>query len=465
MTVTPHSPPHVQTEQELYHWLLGCQPSSRDAEPAIASLSWDLSRLDPLVVLQALPLQPHFYFEHRRQGLAIAAVGCAVAQTITHGSRFEAARRFMDDCLRRCQGPQPPSLLHFFCSFTFFPQVAATAPFPAATIFVPAWQVVCHGDRTTVTANIVLTADLSLPRVTRRTWARLEQIRALTGRTMGGASPPVDQTHTWQQMPLAPFTASVAAALEAIAQGRLQKVVLAQALDVVAPQPFSVVRSLHHLRRRYPDCYVFSTGNPQGHSFIGASPERLLSIRDRALVVDALAGSSPRGTSAAADAELAQRLCQSAKERHEHQMVVDFIVAQLERAGLTPCYPGEPRLLQLSNIQHLHTPIQAPMMPGLHPLDLLAQLHPTPAVAGVSREVACQEILRHEAFERSLYAAPIGWIDYQGNSEFVVGIRSAWLHHTQARLYAGAGIVAGSDPERELAEVHLKLQALLQALA
>ena len=123
-----------------------------------------------------------------------------------------------------------------------------------------------------------------------------------------------------------------------------------------------------------------------------------------------------------------------------------------------------PRLRQLSNIQHLWTPMQAHVPPNVHPLEIVARLHPTPAVAGAARDVACTQIRQYETFERGLYAAPLGWIDYQGNSEFIVGIRSALIDSDRARLYAGAGIVAGSDPDKELAEIQLKLQALLKAL-
>jgi menaquinone-specific isochorismate synthase len=141
-----------------------------------------------------------------------------------------------------------------------------------------------------------------------------------------------------------------------------------------------------------------------------------------------------------------------------------------------------PQLRQLSNIQHLWTPIQAQLRADIHPLEIVAQLHPTPAVAGVPTKIAQQQIRRYETFDRSLYAAPLGWVDYQGNCEFIVGIRSALIDSEKpsengspadtpagatayrARLYAGAGIVAGSDPNKELAEIQLKLQALLKAL-
>jgi menaquinone-specific isochorismate synthase len=209
---------------------------------------------------------------------------------------------------------------------------------------------------------------------------------------------------------------------------------------------------------------VFSVGNGNGQNFIGASPERLLSIRSRKLITDALAGSAPRGKTRIEDRDLAQRLFHSSKERHEHQLVVEFIAQQLSEIGLRPDFATTPSLLQLANIQHLHTPIQAALPGHLHPLQIVSVLHPTPAVAGMPRQTACEQILHYEQFDRSLYAAPLGWIDAQGNAEFIVGIRSALLSGNQARLYAGAGIVAGSNPEREFAEVKLKLQALLRGL-
>lgn len=160
---------------------------------------------------------------------------------------------------------------------------------------------------------------------------------------------------------------------------------------------------------------------------------------------------------------LANTLLSSHKEIHEHQVVADFITDRLLHLGLKPqSFPL--RLLQLSNIQHLHTPIRATVPNSIHLLDIVAELHPTPAVAGLPREIACEAIQHWEPFERSLYAAPIGWVNHKGDGEFIVGIRSALIDGCQARLFAGAGIVAGSDPEKELSEVQLKLQALLAAL-
>jgi menaquinone-specific isochorismate synthase len=254
-------------------------------------------------------------------------------------------------------------------------------------------------------------------------------------------------------------------ALEAIRASYFHKIVLSHAIDIRSPQAVNWASSLNNLRHLNPDCYIFSTSNGQGQVFIGASPERLLSLHNSKLIADALAGSAPRGMTELEDAQYARHLLRSKKELHEHQIVIDFIQQQLLGLGLKPQRTSaQPRLLQLPNIQHLRTPIQATVPEHVHLLKILADLHPTPAVAGTPREVSCQEIRRFESFERGLYAAPLGWVDYQGNGEFVVGIRSALIDGCHARLYAGAGIVAGSDPDQELVEINLKFQALLKAL-
>lgn len=161
---------------------------------------------------------------------------------------------------------------------------------------------------------------------------------------------------------------------------------------------------------------------------------------------------------------MAQKLLKSPKERREHQVVIEYIIDSLSDLGLTP-YIAPLKVLKLSNIQHLWTPIYTELTSDINPLEVVSKLHPTPAVSGFPTEITCQEIKRYETFERGFYAAPLGWINYEGNSEFIVGIRSALISGNYARLYAGAGIVEGSEPEKELAEIQLKFQGLLKALS
>lgn len=480
MTVTPYCNHRFQSRRDLHQFLSFCkQASLKENRSKIVSLSQEIEPIDPLVVLHQIsqPDQLNFYFEKQEfsqeissetTGIAIAAVGAVAQLKIEGKTRFTAAKNFINTTLEHTQitgdSCLPLGGPHFFCSFSFFDHNSdQTADFPAATVFMPKWQIARHNNRSIVVANLAIHADSNLEQTIEDFWQTLESLRAIKHDLF---KPVIDQRDFLKKRDVADthhFQQAVRSVLESIHARELNKVVLAHAVDISSPLPFHLAYSLNNLRTLYPDCHIFLTSNGCGQYFIGASPERLISLRHRHLVTDALAGSAPRGQTAYEDAQLADRLLNNRKELHEHRVVRDFITRQLTQLGLTP-QRSPLRLLQLSNIQHLQTPIYAAVPSDVHLLDIVARLHPTPAVAGVPRETACELICHHEAFERSLYAAPIGWVDYQGDGEFAVGIRSALIDHTHARLYAGAGIVAGSDPNRELAEVQLKLQALLAAL-
>jgi menaquinone-specific isochorismate synthase len=180
---------------------------------------------------------------------------------------------------------------------------------------------------------------------------------------------------------------------------------------------------------------------------------------------EALAGSAPRGRTASEDAALGSGLLKSEKDLREHALVVGSLVRRLEAAGLKAEVSARPRLKQMSNVQHLQSPVSAATRAGMHVLDTVCALHPTPAVGGSPREAACPHIRALEPFERGLYAGPIGWADSEGGGEFLVGIRSALVDGARARLYAGAGIVEGSVPERERQETDLKFRAMRDVFA
>jgi menaquinone-specific isochorismate synthase len=178
----------------------------------------------------------------------------------------------------------------------------------------------------------------------------------------------------------------------------------------------------------------------------------------------ALAGSAPRGDSASEDSAFAQALLHSEKDQREHRLVFDSIVGRLAGLDLKLEHAPTPRLLGLANVHHLNTPISGNLPAGVHILDLVARLHPTPAVGGAAQEPALAAMRRLESFPRGLYAGPQGWVDHQGGGEFFVGIRSALIDGRNATAYAGAGIVSGSEPEKEFAETELKFKALIEAL-
>ncbi|CAA9320355.1 Isochorismate synthase @ Phylloquinone-specific isochorismate synthase [uncultured Microcoleus sp.] len=476
MTVIPHRANLLQDRNQLHQFLLNCQQSLTEKDRTkIVSISQEIYPLDPLAVLQEIsePCQRHFYFEKRNpivgKSFAIAALDSAIHLTVAGTDRFTLAQNFIRSTLANTItiGAErlPFSGPHFFCSFAFFDEnIAANSYFPPATIFLPKWQITRQKDSCILVANAIIEKDLNIKNIAENIWQTFDKIES---RKYPKLTIALNSSISLKQIPVndaSQFKTSVKSALELIASKYFSKIVLSQAINVIAQTPFSLIDSLNNLRLSYPDCYVFSTSNGKGQTFIGASPERLISIHNNQLLTDALAGSAPRGKTEAGDAKLAQGLLESEKDIREHQVVIDFIVDRLSKLGITPKFSPVPRLLQLSNIQHLWTPITAQIPPDIHLLKILAQLHPTPAVAGVPRDIALEQIRRCESCDRSLYAAPLGWIDRRGNGEFAVGIRSALIDGDRAILYAGAGIVAGSEPEKELAEIQLKLQALLNAL-
>lgn len=454
--------------KELYQFLLVCQQNCCRNWTQFVSISIEIEPIDPLVVLQqfAKPDELNFYFENKGRGEAVAGIGAIAKLQVEGEKRFHNAQEFINSCLAKIISVGPINTAagpHFFCSFSFFNENAQTNyPFPAATVFLPRLQVARYSGRCVLIANLVINADLNLEILLDDLLQNVQKI------ILSQYSLTIDSNYRQEFVKqdvtgVDSFKRSVLSSLESIHSNRLNKIVLAHALDVSSNAPFNLFQTLNNLRRLHPDCYIFSTSNGKGQNFIGASPERLISVYNQKLMIDALAGSAPRGKTAAEDADLANRLLSSEKEKREHQVVIDFITQRLYDLGMVPQLLS-PRLRQLSNIQHLWTPIQTKVPANVHPLEIVAELHPTPAVAGAARDIACAEIRRYEGFERGLYAAPLGWVDYLGNSEFVVGIRSALIDGDHARLYAGAGIVAGSDPDKELAEIQLKLQALLKAL-
>ena len=470
MTVTSSSANLFQDRRSLHEFLASCRTIAVDKEHAqVVSLSLEIPKIDPLAALSLLqqPEHPYFYWEKQSQGTAIAATEPLLHLQVDGSQRFTQAQHFictsLVDTVSSGALHLPFAGPHFFCSFTFFDHTRReTRLFPAASVFLPRWQVACDQDQSVLVANAVVDAETSLEQLSRDIWQRWQLLQT-PRRCPAPRSQPIRFTY-----PLladsAAFTTAVTETLVDIQAQRLQKLVLAHTLDVKTPQPLDLCHALGTLRDRYSECYVFAVSNGQGQNFIGASPERLIELRDRNLVTDALAGSAPRGHSHQDDQVLGNQLLGSKKDGHEHRVVLDFIRDSLWELGITPQVASLPHLLQLPNIQHLRTLITAEVPEHLHLLEILAALHPTPAVAGMPRDVAQEQIHRRETFERHLYAAPLGWIDHQGNGEFTVGIRSALINGFQARLYAGAGIVAGSDPQRELAEIQLKLHTLLDAL-
>jgi isochorismate synthase len=259
------------------------------------------------------------------------------------------------------------------------------------------------------------------------------------------------------------WEALVEDAAHACRNGALEKVVLARAVRARARAPFDPVVALERLRDAYPNAYVFAVARGP-RCFLGATPERLVRLRDGTVDATCLAGSAPRGETPEEDARLGSALLASAKDRAEHAIVVRSVRAALEGVCSEVHSPDEPRLLRLRNVQHLYTPVDGHVSWPTCVLDLVQRLHPTPAVGGYPREEALRFIREREGLDRGWYAGPVGWLDRRGDGEFAVALRSALLHGAEATLFAGSGIVAQSRAPDEYAETCLKLRPMLNAL-
>lgn len=249
-----------------------------------------------------------------------------------------------------------------------------------------------------------------------------------------------------------------------IEQKKFDKIVLARSVSVEAKHELEPTVLAHELRQKYPECYNFMIQKDSDTTFIGATPERLISLQKEMILTEGLAGSTSRGRSALEDATLAHSLMESQKDRDEHQFVVQAINDSLKRFSENVEHPLKPQIKKLQNVQHLFTPIAASTKAGVQIHELIKELHPTPAVGGYPKHKTAPYIREIEQVERGWYSAPVGWFNLNGCGEFAVAIRSALLHKNRAELYAGCGIVSESDPEREWNETLLKFRPMMDAL-
>jgi menaquinone-specific isochorismate synthase len=259
------------------------------------------------------------------------------------------------------------------------------------------------------------------------------------------------------------WKAVVARAVAVLDAGELEKVVLARRIDINANRDFVIPEVLERLVALYPSCMVFHVDG-----FLGASPELLINRTGDRVESHPLAGTVARSGDAHTDEALVAGLMASRKTRHEHAVVIKAVADTLGAVCDDLTVPDQPSVLGLRNVSHLATRLTGRLaaVGGTRPsaLELVARLHPTPAVGGTPTTEAVRYMEAVEGFDRGRYAGPVGWVDARGDGAWAIGIRCAEVDGPRARIYAGNGIVTGSDPADELAETQLKLQALLAAL-
>jgi menaquinone-specific isochorismate synthase len=460
-------------EGALRQFLEGCREAAREkGHFQIASISLAVKHIAPLAVLQSIyePDELHCYIERAADDEAVAAAEAVVQARFDGTDRFAQVKAFADEILENTiavgdlseafTGP------HFFTAFSFDDAVSEGAAFPAATVFLPRWQVSRSNGTYGAVANLRVDADTDIDSLVMRVWGAYSKFGAFDYVPEAVRADVGADARIVSRRELAPghYTDAVKQALGAIGRGDYEKIVLARGIELEADRAWQPLDTLNRLRERFAGCFTFSFGGGRARSFIGATPERLLQIRSGRLLTEAIAGSAPRGKTAGEDAKHARALLDSTKDLREHICVRDSILRRLARVGVEGRAESNPQVLLLANVQHLRTRIEAEVGESVHLLDILPEMHPTPAVGGSPRETAVPRIAELEELERGLYAGVVGWFNHLNEGEMIVGIRSALIEGRSARLYAGAGIVEGSDPKKEMRETEMKLSALLDVL-
>ncbi len=428
--------------------------------PHAACLAWAhafAEEVDPLALLAIAEGHPRFFWQ-TPSGEVVAGVGVARRVRMSQKTNFaavrEGVRRMLSDVrsVGDRHAPQPVAVGGFAFDEREDERWAA---FGSAHFVVP--RVLLHRRREGAWLTVIAAEAAEAARLWRRVHRRLRRANFELGSAPCRAH--ASDAHPEREI----WLAHVARAVEAVRAGTLRKVVLARTVRYPGCRP-DPVAALAHLRQRYVGSYCFLFEPRAGHAFFGASPETLAEVENGALRTMALAGSARRGATPEDDAAQAESLLRSVKDRHEHALVAEAIVQAVQPLSVSVHVEPTPHVLRLPNIQHLHTPITAHLRPTVDVWDVLAQLHPTPAVGGLPRRAALALMQQLEPFARGWYAAPFGVANAAGEGHFAVAIRSALATPEGVTLFAGAGIVADSEPQREWEETALKLRPLLEAI-
>ncbi len=386
------------------------------------------------------------------------------------GDRFDDAaswvRALVRDPVLPAGAPRAPRVLCFggFAFRSDHEPCGVWRAFPAARFQVPAFELEgeASGDAWLRARALVSGEDAvdALARLRRSAEALRAELASLAEgalpalRRVAGHKVVTDRS-AWER--------AVEESLDAIRVGAVSKVVLARTLDVDVDADLVLVAM--RLWEANPGTHAFFFQPEAGAALVGAAPETVATLRDGVFHATAVAGSIRCGDTPREQAELAARLLASDKERHEHRIALDDMVARLATVTHQIRTDPQPHVLTLARIQHLETEIRASVPAGTGVLDLVRLLHPTAAVCGLPRDAALSFLAGAEPFHRGWYAGPVGWMDGEGNGMFAPALRSAVLHDCVWRLFAGAGIVEGSVPSLEWEETAMKFKPVLEALA
>ncbi|HEY2334775.1 MAG TPA: isochorismate synthase [Solirubrobacterales bacterium] len=437
----------------------------------VVSVTAPVEEIDPCAAVFASRLASDRWFcwEQPDREFALGALGVAQEATSRGPNRFRDVAR---ECLSGGEAiiDEPPGLpagagAVWVGGFAFDPEGGSTSAWSSlapASLVLPELSICRSGEEAFLTVNAIVHPGDSAEEAVGAVSARLSSLR---GDPLPLLDPhPTERVEISSALPPGDFERTITAATDRIGAGEISKVVLAREVLVSAGAAHDPAALFAAMREQFSSCFCFCCGTPEA-AFIGASPELLLRRSGAGVSTVALAGSTRRSSDPAVDDHLGEQLLRSDKDRREHEIVAERIARTLRPHAVWVEAAPEPEIVKVANIQHLATPIVAQLTEPRSAVELAGLLHPTPAVGGEPKEAAKAAIAELEQMDRGWYAGPVGWMDSTEDGEFCVALRSALLRDREAHLYAGVGVVAGSDPAAELAETEIKLQALLPLLA
>jgi isochorismate synthase len=463
-------PSLAEATSELHSRLrAAAEAASGRSRRTLVSVTVPVDLADPCAAVFASRLASDRWFcwEQPDRGFALAALGVA------HEAKSRGESRFWDvagECLRLSDGAVQDAPVGLPAGagpvwtggFAFGADGASSSAwssFEPASMVLPELSICRQDDATFLTANTIvppgtIASAVPYPPITR----------------IRNSGMPMLDPHLIERPAIrsvrspGEFEAAVEAATERIGAGEMSKVVLAREVTVEAAAAHDPAAIFGALREQFPSCFCFCQGTPEA-AFLGASPELLIRRSGAGASTVALAGSTRRSSDPAVDDHLGEQLLRSDKNRREQRIVAERIVRKLRPHSVWVQTAPEPEVVKVANIQHLATPIVAQLAESHSAVELAGMLHPTPAVGGEPWPDAAVTIHDLEQMDRGWYAGPVGWMDATEDGEFCVALRSALLRDREARLFAGVGVVAGSDPAAELEETEVKLDALLPLLS
>jgi menaquinone-specific isochorismate synthase len=419
-----------------------------DPVERIVRLAVPAGRIDPFRWLSEQRTFPKVYWSGREECAGVAAVGVA---DLREAGVSEGA-----GSLSKLLASLPDSggsWARYYGGARFDPlgkPEEEWAAFSAYRFVLPRFELHAGETETTLVCNLVF------PRDTDDASKILQEIEDLS-LPEGASGAPLPTPVLRQDSPdLQGWRQNVEQALSGFSEGRLEKVVLARRAEFAFDIDLDPTLLLGSLKAGTPGCYHFYAEPEDGTAFLGASPERLFRRDGRSVESEAVAGTRPRGVSSAEDEGLREDLLHSAKDLSEHSYVSKGVREALEPLCEELEIEDHVSDMKLARGRHLRSKVLGTLREGVTDAGLLDAMHPTPAVGGYPRSEALEEIRVLEPFDRGWYAGPVGWIGADA-SEFAVGLRSGLIRGQTLALFSGAGIVAGSVPDEEWAEIEQKI--------